>query len=115
KKCVALPPPGLFSTRAFPLPSLPHRRPPSSRPYRHPKRHQPRNVRLVLQRGLFEESPAPGTAAARPAPQTVEEARSECRGDGFAAIPLRSDQTADRRVDQEGREGEGDYSRRSVL
>ena len=45
----------------------------------HSERHQPRNVRLVLQRGLPQEGPAPGATAVGPPPQTGEEARTECR------------------------------------
>ena len=40
----------------------------------HPERHQSRDVGLVLQRGLSEEGPAPGAAAARPPPQARQEA-----------------------------------------
>lgn len=56
-------PTGLVSVGALSVASIPHSRASSGRTYSHSRRHQLRDVGLVLQRGLSEESSASRTAA----------------------------------------------------
>ncbi|MDR4473815.1 MAG: hypothetical protein MRJ92_14615 [Nitrospira sp.] len=76
----------VFRPTGFPEPYLslpPHRRPPPSRAPGRSKRHQSRDVGLVLQRRLSQEGLAQGTATARSPEEVGQEAGVGRLGAGF--------------------------------
>src|SRR5574341_843691 len=105
----------LVPLRTLSQPPDPHRCPPAGRPYGHPKRRESRNVRLVFQRGLPQEGPAPGAAAVGSLQEAGQETGTRGLGDGRPDGPLRSDAPEDRGVEQESGRSEADREGRNLL